>query len=163
MKIRTALCLIFLVVTSHFALAFQHEFRWGGPGYDPALKGRDFSRFTARLHFKNKTIIDIMVDHKKTVGEVGRIDLISAEGAQISSEYCWKAMKHIQAPWACSFQKGEINEKRGVGRIKVFNRSNELLIEDAIDFDAINNQLGLESNKTNLMTSEKKKFRKSSK
>ncbi|MCD4780948.1 MAG: hypothetical protein K8S27_10435 [Candidatus Omnitrophica bacterium] len=143
--------LIFVVFISAYGFTSQQEFKWGGHGYDPALKGKNSSRFAARPHFKDETVIDIVVNDKKTVREVGGIDLISSEGVQISSEYCAKTMRHIEAPWACGFNKAKIQKMNGSGTMKVFNRSNKLLFKDEIDFDAINQLFG---NKPKLKSTE---------
>lgn len=155
MKKYLTITIICLFVITQISFASESEVRWGGPGYDPALKGKNSSRFTARPHFKDGTAIDILVDDKRTVRDVGRINLISSDGIQESSELCSKAMHHIEAPWACGFYKAEIQEMRGSGTIKVFNRSNELLLEDVIDFDAMNSRFGSESNKAQLTMPDK--------
>lgn len=134
--------MLFLAIVVQPAFGSQEDSKWGGPGYDPALKKRNSHRFLAQEHFKNDTMIDIWVDSKETVKEVGRMDLISSDKTKLSSNRCYKAMRHITAPWSCAFQKNKFQEISGEGTIHVFDRSNKLLIKNSINFDVINKKFG---------------------
>ena len=133
------------------ALAESQDFQWGGKGYDPALKDRDMSaRFTIRPHYDYSRIdpetktgvvdesrLELRVDAEETVNELGSIILLS-EGHELHPEQCWKAMRHITAPWACTFQQGDIRALRGKGTIRILDRSGHALIEAPADYDAMN-------------------------
>ena len=121
--------------TGSTLLFAMNEFEWGGPGYDPALKNS--SRFSARhdVYHKNENLVEILVDSQKTVEEVGEIRLVSSNGQEASSAQCGKAMKHITAPWACSFRIDDIKRLAGQGKIIVKNRHGDTLISDSVDLD----------------------------
>lgn len=138
-EIIISLAIIFL--TSSILLASKIDFRWGGSGYDPALKGRGrvSSKFMARSHFKNPELLEIWVDSNKTVKEVGRMILNSGNGTKIPSQICWKAMMHLNAPWACCFQKEDIRNLAGIGKVEVLDRTDNILLSERIDFDKLNN------------------------
>lgn len=122
MEKKIILYLVLFFTANYPAFGSQQETRWGGPGYDPALKGEASSRFTIRPQFNNIDVLDILVDTKETVQEVGHMDLIGPSGVQLTSQYCHKAMKHITAPWACGFTKDEMQRQSGEGEIKIFDR-----------------------------------------
>ncbi len=71
--------------------------------------------------------------------EVGQMTLLADKEAAISSQSCWKAMKHITAPWACSFQKSNLESLTGTGKIQTSDKSGHLLLEHAIHFDPLGN------------------------
>ena len=122
--------------------ASQKEFQWGGTGYDPALKQYkeyNFSRYTCRFHYNDETIVDILVDSKETVKEVGQMNLMTADGVSVSSQSCGKATRHITAPWACSFHETDLESLTGIGKIKTADGSQRIILEDTIDFDALKN------------------------
>lgn len=138
---RLGLVLAFIFLVSSILLAENSDFRWGGSGYDPALKGigRISSKFMARSHSKNSEQIEIWVDSKKTVKEAGRMVLGLDNGKKISSQECWKAMMHLNAPWACCFQKEDIKNFSGIGKVEVSDRVDNILLTEQIDFDKLNN------------------------
>ncbi len=117
-KLRKILLSVICISFAVILFASQEEFQWGGPGYDPDLKeNKDYksSRYTARFmynynenHF-DESVFEVLVDAKETVREVGQIDLMTSNGDVVSSKTCWKAMRHITAPWACSFQKSDLD------------------------------------------------------
>ncbi len=113
------------------------ELRWGGSGYDSALENS--SRFIALLDIYNKDeeMIEVWVDSQETVKEVGLMQLITSDGQEISSVQCRKAMRHITAPWACSFHIDDIKQLSGQGKIIVKNRSGDTLIKDGVDLDKL--------------------------
>lgn len=125
------------MVFSATTLLAMEELRWGGPGHDPALKTSH--RFVARRggHARATATLEIRVDSRETVHEVGRMRLITADRQELSSIRCWKAMRHISAPWACSFQLEPIKQFSGRGRIIVTDRSGDRLMEDTIDLDRL--------------------------
>jgi len=129
----------FIILSLSILFAFQNELRWGGQGYDSALKGNNSSRFAACPHFKDVKLIDILVDSKETVKEVGQINLVSDNGIAVSSNVCWRAMRHVTAPWACSFQKEDLIKLTERGKIEVMDRAGNVIIEDKVDFKALNN------------------------
>ena len=112
------------------------ELRWGGPGYDPALKNS--SRFMARRNIDmDKNTTEIWVDSKETVNEVGQMRLTSSDGKEMSSLQCWKAMRHIMAPWACSFRNEEIKQLSGLGKITVENSARQIIIIEVVNLDEL--------------------------
>ena len=138
----TAVVLLF----STRALAESQNFQWGGKGYDPALKNRPTSaRFAIRPHYDyqtqppgiDATLVEVLVDAAETANEIGAIRLASQEH-EARLQQCWKAMRHITAPWACTFKRTDIQTLRGTGTIQVVDRSNRTLLEEPADFDAMN-------------------------
>jgi hypothetical protein len=128
------LFILFIGPTLLFAM---DELKWGGPGYDPSLE--DSSLFIARSNANNNdaNTIEIWVDSQETVNEVGLIQLIYSDGQKISSAQCWKAMRHITAPWACSFHTKAVKQLKGEGKITVKNRSGDILIEHDVDLEKL--------------------------
>lgn len=141
MKNIVVITAVSFILFGAFALfASESELRWGGRGYDPELKKENYSsRFIVRPHFKDAGLIDMAVDSKETVKETGQIDLVSGDGIVVSSSQCFKAMHHISAPWACSFKKEDLPELAGQGKIRVKDKSGRIILEDKIDFEALNN------------------------
>lgn len=129
------LTVIIILLTGTLALSLQNLFTWGGPGYDPALK-KSF-RYSLRPHDNDDALMDIWVDAKETTEEVAEIRLIPANGEAVSSKTCWAAMRHITSPWACSFQKSEVQKLTGTGNIETYDHSQRMLLKDEIDFDAL--------------------------
>ncbi len=145
-KFPSVLVFLMCIFIATTLFASQKELQWGGLGYDPTLKeNKDYkySRYTARVKYNynqnyfDESIIEILVDARETVGEVGRIDLMTSKGDVVSSKACWKAMKHITAPWVCSFEKSELENLSGIGQIKTFNKSERILLEEKVDFEAL--------------------------
>lgn len=134
-KIIIASVFIFLVCAVLYAS--QNELRWGGRGYDPSFKKDASSRFVARPNCCDLKLIDIWVDSKETVNEVGEMHLVSETGLDVSSTQCGKAMKHIEAPWACSFKKEDLQNLSGKGKIKIMDRSKRMILEDDIDYESL--------------------------
>lgn len=110
------------------------EVKWGGPGYDPALKKSGSALFRIMASTFKAGAAEIWVDSAKTVEEVGSIELLSPQDS-VSSENCWKAMKHINAPWACEFPLKRLAGLTGRGSIVVKDRSGKLLLSEDVDFD----------------------------
>jgi hypothetical protein len=146
MRNKSIFFVLFFILLADLTFSSPNEFRWGGKGHDAALKGKYSSRFTVKSHYKDDTIIDILVDDKWTVGEVGQMDLVLSDNTKISSNQCGKAMRHISAPWVCSFSKDNFQKISGKGTIRVYDRSNKLLVQDRIYFDAINKKFGVAQN-----------------
>lgn len=131
---RLILITLFILLMGPTLLLAMNELKWGGPGYDPTLKNS--SRFIARPNIYNdENTIEIWVDSQETVKEVGQMRLLSSDGQEISSLQCWKAMKHITAPWACSYYNRDVGQLSGQGKIMVENRSRDILIEDVVNLD----------------------------
>lgn len=134
----------------------EEMLQWGGPGYDPALtkeSKQETSRYTAQFQFDytrnniDTSIVQIFVDSKKSVDEVGEIDLVTPEGRVVKSKICSKAMRHLTAPWICSFQTSNLKDLVGVGKIITFNRSKITILEDKIDFNELQNFLNQNKDK----------------
>ena len=125
-------CLFFFCATGIFA---GEDLKWGGKGYDPDLE--ESSRFMARASGirSEQTLIEIWVDAKETVEDVGEIRLISEQGSELSSLECWKAMRHVTSPWACGFVAGQVKAMSGTGRIVVKDHSGMILLEEELNLD----------------------------
>ena len=124
---------VFLFFISAVLFAATPEFQWGGPGYDPILReSKDYtsSRYTVRLHPSDKEAIDILVDAKETVREVGRMNLIAADKTTVSSETCWRSMRHASAPWACTFKRPDLRDLAGVGEIATLDKAERVILKD---------------------------------
>lgn len=128
-----------LVLVEAAILLAANPYQWGGRGYDPALKKRGSSRYSIHESYGTaKSTIEILVDARETVKEVGQMRLKMSDGQEVVSTECWKAMKHLDAPWACTFERSGIKLFSGQGRMIIENRAGDLLIEDVIDFDRLN-------------------------
>ena len=109
---------VFLFFISAVLFAATPEFQWGGPGYDPILReSKDYtsSRYTVRLHPSDKEAIDILVDAKETVREVGRMNLIAADKTTVSSlalhlKNLWKRAG-VPRPSECLSEIGDIERQ----------------------------------------------------
>lgn len=136
-KNKIIIVFVFIFLAYAALCASQNELRWGGRGYDPSFKKDASSRFVARPNCCDLKLIDIWVDSKKTVNEVGKMHLLPKTGLGVSSTQCWKAMRHEQAPWACSFNKDELRDLKGEGKIQIMDRSNRMILEDDIDYESL--------------------------
>lgn len=138
-KIIIVLVSIFLACAALYAS--QNELRWGGRGYDPSFKKDASSRFVARPNCCDPKLIDIWVDSKETVNEVGEMHLLSKTGLDVSSTQCGKAMRHEEAPWLCSFKREDLQNLSGEGKIKIMDRSKRMILEDDIDCESLKNYI----------------------
>lgn len=134
-KIAAIACFIFAGMFTLFAA--EYKLKWGGKGYDPHLKGENSSRFVARANFNDATMVDIWVDAKETVKDVGQIKLITEDGKEVSSGSCFQAMRHFTAPWACSFKETDLEELSGKGKLEVMNKTGVKILEASIDCEAL--------------------------
>ncbi len=119
----------------------MNSFSWGVQGYDPELIQYGSKRFTVNQHYGNNDLLDIYVDSKEVQFGVEKIELISKNALMISSNECWKAIRHITAPIACSFKKSVFKRLSEKGKIRVFNKTQNIIHEDEIDFTELNNFL----------------------
>lgn len=104
---------------------------WGEKGYDGSARYRlMYSRY-------KEGYLELWVDAKETVDEVGEIRLVFSNGKSISSTACWKAQRHEKAPWACQFPQEQLKligpEK---GKIQCLDRSGKVLLEETFDFES---------------------------
>lgn len=140
-KNKIIIVFVFIFLACAALCASQDEFRWGGRGYDPTFKKDASSRFVARPNCCDLKLIDIWVDSKETVNEVGEMHLVSETGLDVSSTTCWKAMKHTEAPWACSFKKEDLQNLSAEGKIKIMDRSKRMILEGDIDCGSLKNYI----------------------
>jgi hypothetical protein len=137
---RTSFLIVLLVVGLAFgsaALANVEVQRWGGSGYDPASRGKNYSSlFSAHPDLfapGGKAHFQIWVDSVKTFKGV-RSMIIRQEGHNdIFSSYCYKAQKHITAPYACSFNKADFLSRSGMAVLVVIDREGRELLRNPID------------------------------
>ncbi|MBP9854928.1 MAG: hypothetical protein KBD53_08685 [Candidatus Omnitrophica bacterium] len=132
---------LFLSMTT-LAFAAPNELKWGGDGFDPALKEYSeysFTKYTARFQYGDESLVEIVVDAEETVSDVGSMTLVSSENTSLSSQYCSKAMRHVSAPWACIFSKKDLENLRGKGKMIIIDSAQNQILEDTIDFDALRN------------------------
>ena len=128
----------FAILMMQSLFAADNSFRWGAQGYDPDLKEISSKRFAVQQHYGEKKLVDIVVDSKDAQSGIGEIRLISADKKLIFSNTCWKAMRHITAPLACSFQKDDLKNLLGLGKIQVVDKNQNIIHEDEIDFEKLN-------------------------
>ncbi len=132
--------LVAVVVTS--ALAEVNEVRWGGPGYDPAQASQDgSSRFVARPQQQDPSMVEILVDAEITVKGTSIMELAPKRGAVLRSDLCWKVMRHLTSPWACSFPREDLLKQDGAGHLRVKDKKGRVLLQDKIDFNSVKNAL----------------------
>lgn len=121
-----------------------NEIHWGGPGYDPELKRHPnypdlSSKFTARHSMYKKGMVEILVDSRETVTRVMRMKLLTVNDQKaIESRYCFKAMRHLSAPWACYFDESEVRKLTGRGRIEVFVDLPKPVLQGLVNFEELN-------------------------
>jgi hypothetical protein len=112
--------------------------RWGGPGYDPAARGKNNSSLFSAYPDMNapsaKSSFQIWVDSEKTVQGVGRMVVRQEGQREIVSQNCFKAQLHIDAPYACRFKKADFFGRKGSGELVVFDRDGQKLLKSIIDF-----------------------------
>ena len=131
--------LILATLFSGALLAAEHVYRWGGPGFDPALKKVvSSSRFSAMLNLTNDRLIDISVDSPEVQKGIGQLVLTDQHGKTIVSKDCHKAMRHVTAPVICSFEVDQLNRLGGQGYIVIMNESGQVVLRGDIDFNALN-------------------------
>ena len=131
-----AVCAILLVaglLAPAPVLARDQEVCWGG-GFDP--KARPSCRFLAYI-FKPKGEVRVRVDSYETFENVATLRLIPLQGGELVSKTCWKASRHVYAPWECSFSTIAVSKLSGLGMIIAENKYGQNLLTDDIDFDAI--------------------------
>ncbi len=136
---------VLIVLSCSTVFSSENIYGWGGAGFDPALREYGSSyRFFAQAHDGDGQLMDIGVDSKETQQEIGRIRLTSDIGTAIDSQQCWKTMRHLTAPSACSFLRKDIENLNGKGRIEIFSKEESVILGEDVDFDAMRDKLGLE-------------------
>jgi hypothetical protein len=99
------------------------------------------SRFCARQQLRDPSLVEVLVDTEITVKGTTIMELIPKRGAVLTSEMCWKALKHFTSPWACSFPRLDMDKLTGTGQLRVKDKKGRVLLKDQIDFDAVKNGL----------------------
>jgi hypothetical protein len=137
----------FLIVLLVFGLTFGSAVlaggevvRWGGPGYDPASRGKNYSSlFSAHpdLSVGGKAHFQLWVDSEKTFQGVGSMVIRQQGHKDVFSSYCSKAQRHIMAPYACRFKKSDFVNRAGIGELIVFGRDGQELIRIFADITRI--------------------------
>jgi len=141
---RTSFLIVLLVLGLTFGSAVLADWevvRWGGPGYDPASRGKNYSSlFSAHPDLTagmGKAHFQIWVDSEKTAQGVGSM-VIRQEGRKdIFSSYCNKAQRHITAPYACRFKKSDFVNRAGIGMLTVIGRDGQELLHIFADITRI--------------------------
>jgi len=138
----------FLIVLLVLGLAFNSAVlaagevtRWGGPGYDPASRGKNYSSlFSAHADLSaggGSQHFQIWVDSEKTVNGVGSMVFRQGGHKDVVSSYCSKAQLHINAPYACHFKKSVFLSRAGIGELIVNGRDGQELLRVFADITRI--------------------------
>jgi hypothetical protein len=137
MRLSFLIALLITVSIAGAALALPVVVRWGGPGYDPAVRKMSASSlFSAHPDLyapDGPAHFEIWVDSEKTVNGVWRM-VIRQEGQKdIDSGRCYKSQKHITAPYACRFRKTDFLDHKGTGEVVVFDQDGQELLTSPVD------------------------------
>jgi len=142
--VRTAFLISILILVSMLSsavLASGVVVRWGGPGYDPASRDKNYSSlFSARADQASGAVsshFQIWVDSDKTSQGVGSMTIRQQGHKDVVSIYCSKAQKHITAPYACRFKKSDFLSRAGIGELIVLDPSGRELLRTFADITRI--------------------------
>jgi hypothetical protein len=133
--------LIVILLTGTVVLAAPVVVRWGGPGYDPAAKGKNYSSlFSAHPDLTagaGMAHFEIWVDSEKTANGVGRMVIRQQGREDLVSTYCHKAQLHITAPYSCRFKKADFLGRAGIGELTVYSPEGQDLLRIFADISRI--------------------------
>jgi hypothetical protein len=149
-----------VAVRQEAAQAQDVVLQWGGPGYDHARAKKGSTRFAANIgkddDTAGKAVVEILVDSKKTWGDLAQLSLRSRDGTEsVTSIRRWKSQRHITAPWICVFFAAEIKQLPDDGLIVAWDSNGKQILSEKTDFRRIKAMIAdPERNKTKPLPNE---------